>query len=612
MDTDIHTLQDLFKVSFEAFEECRAENAEIEDLYHNRQYTDSQLAVLARRGQPPETFNVIKLFGRLILGYYSTVVNSVKISPVQESDVTVASLLNDTVSYIMRRNHMETEGDKIKLDGILHGLMVAYEDVIPTGKKDQFGRPLYSVHVSHVPASEVLLDPMSRLEDYTDARYVHRWKWIAEDSLLELFPTKKAIIDKLTAYENHLNISDAEFERTYGVQFEGHYKRFNNYLIVHTIVKGNDGKWWSIYWCGDEILDKKEVTYKEVRNPYRVHKIHTSNKAEYYSIFRDVKESQHAINQALLKIQLMANSQKVFVEDGGVEDLTAFTDAVNRVNAIIPVRSLNKIRVENLTREIVDQYTVIDKAFDRIQRVLGVNDSFLGMAFASDSGRKVKLQQNATVTSLRYMTVRIEQFYRMLGWDIVNLVKQYYTAQQTLAIIDESVGKRWIELNKPMTMWTGKFDANQQPIMDYVWQEVLDPATNEPAKDDKGNYIIAPVPEYDTEIAFAEVDLDIDSVIYNDEDEKNQQMIETVLQGNIGANISSVNPAGFFKIAALAIKSMKMKHSIDISNVLDETAMIVGGKGNMLPDTIATLAGLQGPQGQQQAPGSTTLQIPKE
>lgn len=616
MDTDIQTLQDLFKISYEAYEESRYEADEIVDLFHNRQYTPGQLATLYDRGQPAETFNVVKLFGRLILGYYSTVVNTVKASPTQESDVLIANLMNDVISYTMRRNHMETEGDKIKLDGILTGLMCSYIEVVPTKNKDMFGRTIYRIQISHVPSQEVLLDPMSRLEDYSDGRYIHRYKWVDEDYLRSTFKGKKEAIDKLEAYENHVNIDQAEFTRTYGVQFEGHFKRFNNYLLVHTVIKGDtdeDGneKWWSIFWVGDEVLLKEEITFREVKSPYRVHKIHTSDRAEYYGIFRDVKESQHAINQALLKIQLMANTQKIFVQTGAVDDIDKFVDAVNRVNGVIPVKSLLGIKIENLSKEILDQYTIIDKALDRIQRVLGVNDSFLGMAFASDSGRKVKLQQNATSLALRYVSVRMEQYYRLLGWDIVNLAKQYYYATQVLGIADERVGQRWVMLNQPQQVWTGKFDAQGQPIMDFLWEEQLDPKTNEPMLDEDGNIIIAPIPMGETEIAFAEVDLDIDSVIYNDEDEKNQLMMETFLTGNVGQALLTVNPAGFFKASALTVKSMKTKRSLEISDILDNTAQILGGMNNQMPPDPNTRAQMEAEAAANGGPGSATLKLPQ-
>lgn len=586
MKTDLQTIKDTFKFSFEAYEASRIEAQEVEDLFHNKQYTESQLAIMRDRGQPAETFNIIKLFGRLLLGYYSTVVNTVQANPVHPRQVITASLLNDVISNVMRTNHMETEGDKIKLDGLLSGIMGCYIDVKDTDKKDQFGRVIRKVTLSHVPWQELVLDPLSRLEDYSDARFIHRYKWVSEEALRKLFKNKKEAIDKLNAYENHLQINDAEFERTFNVLFEGYFKRYDNYCLVHTIITDDNDKTWSVYWCGDEELSRKEVTYKDVKNPYRVHKVHISNTTEHYGIFREVIESQHAINQAVIKIQLMVNTQKAFVGKGGVEDIEEFKKLFNRVNAVIPVKDINKIKIENLSKEVVDQYTIIERSFDRIQKVLGVNDSFLGMAFASDSGRKVKLQQNSTTLSLRYITVRFEQFYRLLGWDIANLVKQYYTAYQVLRIVDETVGNRWVELNKPLTMWTGQFDEQGQPIMDFVWEEVLDPATQEPEKDEEGNYIIAPVPTTETDISFTDADIDIDSAIYNDEDEKNQLMLETILQGNIGSMLSQANPAGFFKAASLSVKTMKTKHSIDIAEILAQTSQMIAGGAVPAPEPV--------------------------
>lgn len=580
MKTDLHSLQDYYKIGYEAFEDSRKEALTVQDMFHNRHYTQEQLTILANRGQPAETFNVVKLFARLILGYYSSVVNTVVVSPRKLSSVSTAALLNDVVNQTFKENLFETEGDKIKLDGLLSGLMVSFINVVDSGEKDQFGRTLKRIEMHHVPSSEVILDPMSRKEDYSDGRFLHRYKWVAEDQLEDFFkdvPDIKKKIERLAEYDNHLNTADADFDLLFKRRFVGKYKMYNNYLLVHTIVKGEKGKWESIYWVGEEEFLRTEVTYKEVRMPYRVHKIHTSDRCEYYGLFREVIESQNAINQALLKIQLMANTQKAFVQDGAVEDLAAFTDAFNRVNAIIPVRKLSGIRVEQLAKEVLDQYTIIDKALDRIQRVLGVNDSFLGMAYASDSGRKVKLQQQATILSLRYVTARIEQFYRLLGWDVTKLVKQYYTANQVMRIVDESIGDRWIEINRPLTLMTGSTNPDGTPEMDYVYEEVLDPATGEPMINENGDIIIAPVPEGDTEVAFADVDVDLDTVIYDNEDEKNQMMLETVLQGTTGNALLQTNPAGYMRFASMTVKNMKARSSMDVAAIFDETAAMLSG-----------------------------------
>lgn len=600
MKTDLKTLYDSFKISYDTYKDSREEADEVLNFYHNRQYTSSQLSTLALRGQPAETFNVIKMFGRLILGYYSTVVNSVKCLPTQISDIPTTAVLNDVVNKIMETSEMETEGDKIKLDGLLQGIMVSYQEVVPTGQKDEFGRLIYEVRISHVPAEEIAMDPLSRLEDYEDGRFLHRWKWVSKEYLLRMFKDKKKEIEKLDPYYNHLEVDQSEFSFAYGDQFVGKFQIFDNFLLVHTVIEDDDGRRWSIYWSGETEFSRKEITFNEVRFPYRVHKIHTSNKAEYYGIFREVMESQKAINQALLKIQLMVNTQKAFVEQGAVEDLSKFTNSFNRVNAVIPVKKLSGIKIENLSAEVRDQYEIIDRALTRIQRVLGVNDSFLGMAYASDSGRKVKLQQNATTLALRYVSTRIEQYYRLLGWDVVNLVKQYYKASQVMRIADDVVGQRWIQLNQPMLMPTGNVGPDGSPEMDYVWEETLDPESGEPVKDENGRYVIAPVPEADTEIAFTRADISIDSVAYNDEDEKNQLMLETILSGNIGSVLMQVNPAGFFKAASMTVRSMKTKYSLDIGDILEQTGMLVGQGGMPMPQMDAS-----------QQPGSQTMKLPQ-
>jgi len=568
MKITIENLKDTFKIGYDTYLDSRIEANTVANYYHNRQYTDKQLSILENRGQPKETFNIVKLFSRQLIGYYSTVINTPKINPVQYSDIDTASILNDVTSQVLRDNSFKAEGEKVKLDGLLSGLMCSYINVEETGKSDNVGRKLYKITMEHVPSSEIVLDPLSTRADYKDARYIHRFKWLPKEEVINLFGKRKA--DKLDPYFNFLNIDEAEFEFKYNERFQGYYRQHDNFLIVHSIMKDNKGDTWSVYWAGDYILDKKKITYKKVKFPYRVVKLQDVTNQEYYGIFRDVMATQDAINQAVIQIQQMANSNKAFVQDGAVEDLADFTKTFNRVNAVIPVNNLAGVRVDNLNGDIQQQYIILDKAFDRIQRLLGINDSFLGMAYASDSGRKVKLQQNAAMVALRYITVKLEMFYTLLGWDIVNLIKQYYTANQVLRIADETVGDRWIELNKPVQVpnpMTGQ--------MSMVFDEDIDPASGEPRTDKNGNILMVPLNDSRTDISFTEVDLEITTNAYNDEDEKNQLMLETMLSGNVGNALMTVNPGGFMKAASLSVRSMKSKYSPDISQILEQTAQML-------------------------------------
>jgi len=604
MKATIQELKDSFKVGYEAYEPSRKEANEAWDLYHNRHYTDEQLSILANRGQPAETFNVIKLFARMLVGYYSTIVNTVVISPTNPRDIDTASILNDTVNNVFKENRFDIEGDTIKLGGMVSGLLCSYTNVVDTGQKDAFGRPINRIDTHHVPDSQLVLDPMSVMDDYSDARFLHRFKWMSQDAVIRTFGKAKA--DKLVAYYNHLNVDEAEFEFNYGQPYTGYYRVFDNYLIVHSVVEETNGKSYSCFWCGDIMLEKKEITFKKTRWPYRVQRIHSSDRVEYYGIFREVLESQRALNQAVLKIQLMVNSEKAFVEEGAVDNIDDFTTAFNRVNAVIEVRKLSGIKLENMSKDVQDQYIIIDRSLDRIQRVLGINDSFLGMAFASDSGRKVKLQQNATIMSLRYITARMESFYSSLGQDIANLASQYYNANQMIMVSDEVVGQRWIEVNKPMMEFSGQMGADGQPIMQPILLPMTDPGSGEIMEDEEGNIILAPVSEEGSDFTFLDFQVNIEANSYNDEDEKAQLMLETVMSGQVGQMVSQVNPAGFFQMAALSIKSTKTKYSPNMATILEQTAQMLSG------DPAATQEAKMGAGGGQQAgsPKSKALKLP--
>jgi len=597
---DIKHLQDTFKYGYDQYLPSRIKAQRIEDLFHNKQYTQDQLNAIREVGQSPETFNVIRLFTRQLLGYYSQVINTTKAVPKQHQDIAVAELMSDIISYVDRTNNFSEMGDAIKRDGFISGLFCIYTDVENIldyegyPKVDNFGRPLYKIVKEHIPSYQLVLDPMSTKSDYSDARFIHRFKWIPSEVVTKLFG--EGVIDRLNAYHNHLNIEEGEFEFRFEDRFQGRYKNFDNYLVVHSVTEDEKGNMWSTYWSGDEILDSKKVTYKDVKYPYRVVKLQDTNTAEYYGIFEDIEHPQNAINQAILQIQLGVNSNKVMVQDGAVDDISEFTKAYSRVNSVIPVNFIDGVRDISSRNDIQQQYIIIDRAFDRIQRMLGINDSFLGNAFASDSGRKVKLQQGSTIMALRYIDTKLTLFYKLNGWDTLNLIKQYFKANQLLRIADEDKGDRWVELNKPLIN-----PISQRPIYD----EILDPASGEPMKDEYGNTLVVPLNVPYTDLEFSDLDIEIQTVSYNDEDEKNQVLTETILNGAVGQMLMSVNPKGYAQVASMNIRTMKTRYANDIAKILDETAQMLTPQPQM-QDTLGSAGGASSQVGGQPNTQTTT------
>ena len=164
----------------------------------------------------------------------------------------------------------------------------------------------------------------------------------------------------------------------------------------------------------------------------------------------------------------------------------------------------------------------------------------------------------------------------------MNLIKQYYTAHDVIRIADTYEGQKWLEINSPMQVPTGRVNPQTgQPEMRLLFEEVLDPESLDPIVSEDGSLVMAPIPTRDSEIAFTKADIEVDTVAYNDEDERNQVMLEQFINGPMGNILSQVNPVGYFKAGELAVRNIKSKYSMEIGNILNETVQMLGGNQQM-------------------------------
>ncbi len=588
----------------DSYRESRAEAREVINLYNNRHYTREQINVLNLRGQPVETFNVVKLMTHALLGFFNSVANDIQIKPLHQASTQSSAVLDDTVSYVLDRNKWTKMNLKLKMDMMWTGYSAVYEKVTETGHKDAFGRELRNIGLEHCHALQFILDPMSNADDYSDARFLHRALWLTEDTCKRLWPRKwKQLIDDF----NHVDDDEAAYARLNPDDGEGSYKMYDHYQIIHSVIRDGDD-YWECIWSGETMLEKKKVSFRKVKFAYRITKVNNSDTVEHYGIFREVVESQKAINQALLQIQLLVNTHKAMVETTSVDDIDKFKESFTRVNSVIEVTDIQGIRVEDMSSDIMSQYVIIDKALERIKSVLGVNDSFLGQAYASDSGRKVQIQKQASFAQLTWFVSRIELMNELIGWDLVYLIQQYYTANQILSIADPLNGQHWAEINKPVTKPDG------QP----VYAEVLDPESGEPELDEYGAIIMAPINSIDSGLSYADIDVKVESVNFNNAEEQNQLLFETFLQGPTGQALLQMNPGGFMQIAAMQTREYGSKHSSEISQILMNTAQMVS-QGQIDPtlamaggDMQAIMGGAMGGStgNPQNGPSSQKLQVP--
>lgn len=590
MKVNIENLQDTLEVSYQAFLTSRRLYRKTEDYYHNYQYTREQLAQLKNRRQPAETFNIIKLFSRALNGYFDATISKIRAVPKSPDDNEGALNLSDAMDYILENNNYRRQSKRLRLDAYLAGLQV--RQIIPykTGEKDKYGREITDIKLIRISPKEIFIDPLSTEDDYSDARFVHRYKWISKENFENLFGVANR--KKMDDYYNHISVEGADFENRFFQQFQGKHRNLDNYMIIHSEIVDEKGVIQSVYWCENTILKKEPLKYSGKKFTYLINKLGDSDFPEYYGIFNEVIETQDAINQALLKLQLLVNTNKVLVEKDALPagmNMRQFQKMYERVSSVIGIERIDGIKVENLSADVVQQYTIIDKGFDRIKRILHINDSFLGMAFASDSGRKVKLQQNQTIAALGYLVQDLEFGENTLGWDLIRILQRDYNF--TFFVKRQEMGDtRWIELNQPVLLPQG-IDNQGQIIRRPIIEEVdYDEETSTSIVD----YVIEP----DTDMRYTKVNIKVETTSYNETDEADRLMLEQVIQGPAGQVALQIDPAAYMHIVSLSVRGNKTRNSEDVADIFTSLAQRISGVPTQDPRQAGEQQrGLPGTQG---------------
>jgi hypothetical protein len=327
----------------------------------------------------------------------------------------------------------------------------------------------------------------------------------------------------------------------------------------------------------------------------------------------------------LIQIQLLINTSKAFVEDGAVEDIDKFKESFSRVNSVVEVQELSGVKVEDMSRDILNQYNAIDKALQRIQLVLGVNDSFLGNAFASDSGRKVQIQANHSAGMLSYITGKVEVLMHRIGTQTVHLAKQFVSAEQIIRTTDHFIGERYFKINEPVQ--EPVIGEDGQPVVDEagqlvtqpVMEPVVDPSTGDfVINEQTGAIALAPLGDPSSTLSYADVDIKVESIAQDNTAEKDQLMLETVVNGPMGQALLQMNPAGYMMASSLSLRNYGAKYSNVLSDIFKQTSMLVS-QGNLDPSLAMAGGNMQAIMGgamggsngnPQNGPSSQQLQIP--
>ena len=569
-----YKIRDYLRIDYEALQRSYEEAYEIKEYYHNRQFTAKQLQEFKALGITPENYNIIKLYERILRGYFSSIISNIVAKAGNNSSPVLAKAMDDTLKSVLEANDFEILNDDLKLPLILYGFLAVYYSVSDSGKKNSFNEPINDIKIKKLITHSVIPDHMATERDFSDARRISHWKWISSEEFKELFGARKLAEFKKTISTVKTDLSSAYMNsEVFGEDFRGAFYDDEKYLVVNTVVKTSSG-FTSYHWCGDYDIKKEKLDF----NPYRCFKLYDDTVGnEFYGLFRELLPVQDAINEHIMNIKRFDNDERLFVDvnklENGANKKAEFTRMYNAVGEVIFMDNLvNAFHSDKFSKEIAEELAKLEAALKRAMDLLGITPSFLGNANASDSGRKVKYQYNASTNSFNYIDVVFKNIFKTLGQDIVYLIKKYKTAHELIRLTNKFGQDNWTEINAPFVMPINTPDGLMYRM---ITREETD-KEGRVLRDEKGAIRLRQVKEPEQDLAKTDVVIYVNAVNQLETDEMERVITETMLQGAPGQFVANASPGAYAHMLSISMNSLNSKHSTEFAQIFDTLAEQLG------------------------------------
>jgi hypothetical protein len=405
--------------------------------YHGKQWTDGELKVLADRGQPAITFNRIsrKIDGLVgVLEKMRADPKAFPRTPASQQGADIATMALRFVLDASRWNKITPEA--IRNAGVHH--TAATELTLTLGDT---GDP--DVGLEQVDPYTWFYDPRSVKQDYSDARFCGISKWATVEQVREQFPDAEGI----GAGEGS-ETTDFDADRDPLWSNKGDRVR----LVDHWYIKG--GEWYyCIHAAGVKLASGKSPFVDEKRRTickFRAFSPFIDQDGNRYSMIRNLKGPQDAINQHRSKAMRIMNTRQVIMEDGAIGNggsIEALRKEVHRSDGIIVKQPGFELSIVQQDQEFLQQTRYFDDAKTEIEN-FGPNPAIVGEGVNARSGRALAMMQQSGIAELGpFLTAFVNwklDIYRAL-W---NAIQTHWKSERWIRVTDDEGLAQFLAVNQ--------------------------------------------------------------------------------------------------------------------------------------------------------------------
>lgn len=572
---------------FESAEDASSKNREFAerdvDYYHNKQWTESEVKKLEKRGQPAIMKNRIRRKIKFLQGLEQqqrTDPRATPRTPKHEQDAYSATAV---LRFIVDQNRYNQTRSKVFWDVAAAGWGGTEVTV-----EDQPGSPNPKIVIRRCQWDRMWFDAYSQEDDFSDANHLGLVLWMdREEAIARYGADASKVFDE--------TIQTAQVGGTYDDKpkyftWSSYDKKRWRVRVVQAYFRGDDGDWYFAEYTKGGLLNYGPSPWLDEfgkpEHPYSWGSANVDRDNQRYGEIRSMIDLQDAINKRESKLLHLVSVRQTFGTAGAfgkmsVNDMkTELSKPDGHVSLQQGVEFGKQFGVIP-TGDMADAQFQILQADNAEMDLEGPNASMQGKGRQGESGRAILAQQQGGAIEQSGLMDTLRDIDHRTYRKAWNRVRQSWQAEQFVSVTDDLKNLKWVGVNEP----------EMQPIMDpMTGGPAVDPATGQPVMQP----VIDPVtgqPKLKNPVSELDVDITIDDAPTSGtmQDEEFGRMVE----------LAKIVPAMQALPADVWLGMSNLKNKSELAQKIGEQQQAASQQPN--PEQQAAQAQLQLEQAKAQA-----------
>jgi len=488
------------------------------DYYDGSQWTERELAILRKRGQPALTINYVKRKVEYLRGFERRMRSDPKAFPRNPDDDQLSEAATDALRYVADRNEFDVTRSDVYEDMLVEGSGAGDVTV-------EQGHDGVEVLITRVPWDRTFADPYSRKKDFSDAKYKGIVVWMDKDEALETFPDYTEAIEGTLAstslsdtYDDRPKFSTWSDNRRTRVRIIQIQFKWKGTWMIATVTKGG--------YLTEPVVSPYMDREDKPACSLIMRSAYVDRENNRYGWVRDVISIQDEINKRRSKALHLMNVRQTFGNRQAIADVDRAKREMAKPDGHIEVEANGKFGEDFGILPTGDmasaQMELLQHATGEMQSS-GPNAAMAGKDPRTQSGRAITAQQAGGQIEVEPIIDDLKQWTKQVYEAAWLRVRQFWTEEKWIRVTDDEKNAKWVGLNQPVTLADALSQLPPDQAAQYAQQMQLQP--NDPRLDQ--------IVRMDNDIAGLDVDITLDEGpdVANSQAEQFQQLAQLAQSG---------------------------------------------------------------------------------